>query len=66
MADNFKYEIYKCGLDEKSKVRYSSVVSSKKFRAEYEDIILQIAKTAVTAETLTKDICDRLFGEEEK
>ena len=34
-------------------------------RAEYEDIILQIAKTAVTAETLAKDICDRLFGEGE-
>lgn len=31
MADNFKYEILKCGIDENSKVRYSSVISSKNF-----------------------------------
>lgn len=41
MADNFKYEILKCGIDENSKVRYSSVISSKKFRAEYEDMITE-------------------------
>ena len=34
-----------------------------KTRAEYEDMIFQLAKQAVTAETLAKDICDRLFGE---
>lgn len=36
-----------------------------KTRAEYEDIIFQLAKNAVTAEGLAKDICARLFGEGE-
>ena len=75
MADNFKYEILKCGIDVNSKVRYSSVISSKKFRAEYEDIILQtineeLDKVLKNGEKITniglaKAVVDRLFGEGE-
>ena len=36
-----------------------------KTRAEFEQMFYELAIKAVTAETLAKDICDRLFGEGE-
>ena len=59
MANNDRFLIIK--EDENIK----GIGNKGKTQAEYEDIIFQLAKQAVTAEGLAKDICDRLFGEGE-
>lgn len=72
MADNDRFKIIKienmcknCLQARDTCMQVCEPEKGLKTRAEYEDIIFQLAKQAVTAEGLAKDICDRLFGEGE-